>query len=674
MRARRRTTISAIASGRGSTGWSAPVVALVFLAACAEVPEGPSTGPGPVATHPPDADPEPDPIEPVADDQETFSVQIDRDADDLKFEIHVEVKRADTNTLEPLAVLPSWRPSEDPGPETVSGVAAGDVISFTVANDDNNRIIHAFRVVRPGQLHVLSTEQMFQDSRLDKRRLPNYSASLSSYDIFLLDPLRIERSKDSGGGGMGAVFEGLRDEDTDWYEYRGREAIGVKDSFDVRFHNGGIGEDVQPMVYSHQEFAKSLGVNAGLSLGVAGKAGGKLGGSFKSMWGESSSRKQVFAYAKKQVSTYTVVLKPEDAKLDSRFMDAVRALPVPASAPASLGAAKADRAKFAAYRTFIDNWGTHYPTATEYGGYLFYYHQSTLEKAARNRGTQFDISAEVKGNVKGVDVGTDWGVSHSESSKVENEDSESKSGYMFVGGSGSPDSWQVGDNLMPIKVELERLDGLLTASFFKLDPDDAEEPKLAIRRKMLAYALQSYIGSVSDDGTPLKPRVFEMKLTDWTLKKNPWGISNEENIYGKVIGVSQHGSKQQTTVVWSRSEQPGSRVIAKQGDRERFPSRTLRIVLEPRNGRPPNPNDGSFAIGAELLQWHATGAHTCLGQGTLEIPLRDVSKLPTNFRKTLTLGGTKCDKKNYGNAPDGREIAVNANVKEIGMQELGFHF
>ncbi len=162
------------------------------------------------------------------------------------------------------------------------------------------------------------------------------------------------------------------------------------------------------------------------------------------------------------------------------------------------------------YKAFLNEWGTHYPTQTWYGGINMMVMSMTEEQFMESKGWSIDLKGEAEKKVK-----VEAGFSYAQNETFEEMSTRSKTVEYAKGGSGSGGGWNVNmGNAQPVNIELSRLHDLIQVSYFK---DGSSENDLAGRRAMLQYAIEDYIGSATDAGTSLKPRIFRISDVQWKM-------------------------------------------------------------------------------------------------------------------------------------------------------------
>ena len=443
----------------------------------------------------------------------------------------------------------------------------GDIFSFEIEEETDFKF-GTYKVKQLGEEYQLEANMRFADARAIYTRIFNAEANRFSFDILHIDPILIE----SGGGKRKQIFESLDDDDKDWEPYD--DNVVLKRSFRFKKENNGIGTTETKMSYGSQSFKNSFSASVGVSAEVAGVKGSQSLG-FTKMTKDENALGKVYTFARRADTVYYIDLVKEHVKLDRGFKDAVLALPNPEALPNTLPEAKRQPG-FATYKIFVTKWGTHFPTRVYYGGFLMAYKRSTMTELLKEDGYGVSVKQGVSVPVGPASVGVEGSFGYSEEQRYVSKNSTEKTGYFYLGGMGGPNDWTVDNHkVQPIKIQLSRLNELLTPAFFK---DETSESELAGRKAMLKFARKEYIGSATDDGTSLKPKIFELKVDRWEIKDSPHG-NNKEAIYGHVKASLEVNSKEvESKYVWNRSDKPGSRVTAFKGYRENFSGNSSQIL------------------------------------------------------------------------------------------------
>ncbi len=565
-----------------------------------------------------------------------------------------------------------------PDEEVTLQAAIGDVFDFEIKGT-SDFTLPPYTVEQFNQKYQFEIGMRWKDARTKYARTTNADANRFSYDIFHLNPLYIDQAMAEGGGKQQQIFESLEEDDRDWKVYDGD--VALKKTFDLKVVDRGEGKTETKMYYGSQAFEKGFSANVGVSGGVP-VATGSLSVGFNKMTKDESAQGEVFTYSRKADTAYIIDLVPKQAKLHRHFKEEVLKLEVPATVPVDLAQAKKQDG-FAAYRNFITQWGTHYPTRVHYGGYIVAYKRNTLEEVASEDGWGVTVKAGVSAPVGPASVGVEGEFGYSEKQKYADKNSTEKMGYFHVGGRGDDKSWNVGDQVQPIQIQLARLDELLTPIYFK---DQTPANDLAGRRAMLKFALEEYIGSKTDAGQALRPKVFKIVADNWRIIKGA-NDDKEFDLYGNIKIFSDN----KDLSLWEKGKDDDEKVA--KGRTIYFPkgSELTKVVY---------PSRGAFYLSQHqfilnaLLAWdnpYVGGPQHCIGFAWKSITLDQVNmdlnqSLQIQFRK----GQYRCDELDIPGATpaeleklrkiyrdnfylDGDwEIDVVTKVYEVEFSEMGF--
>jgi hypothetical protein len=216
------------------------------------------------------------------------------------------------------------------------------------------------------------------------------------------------------------------------------------------------------------------------------------------------STQEVSTMSKIDGTEYTIDLVNEEIELADDFVEDVQKLPVPTQKYASIEEAKAD-AGWNNYRTtFIEKWGTHYPTQVTYGGYFLGIKTSSLKQIVKSNTNT--ISAEAYISAAAI-TKAGGGVSNSNTKSSDTTNSLEKVQFEQIGGAGNSfDDWQSDrKSASPIGINLSSSANLLTDDVFKgaINSDD-----LSKKQKMLELAFEDY--DVSKPKYPVASPVREI--------------------------------------------------------------------------------------------------------------------------------------------------------------------
>lgn len=390
----------------------------------------------------------------------------------------------------------------------------GDVYEVLVV--DGNKDISGWHknifVSDPNQHIYVYGQRPLEDQKLSFTDLSQVDSEANFYGVDLgsYDPRNVNSSFSAT-----PIFESLQ---LDHVDYTVQSKNIVKRGFyysDVKISKG---SSKTRMAHGYGEFSTALSVNVSgtFPLGKA-PASGSVGVGYSEMTKEGWSTTDVFAFTKEHKSLYKLDVKPEEASLDARFVNAVM------------------RAKTQYdLKKVRETFGTHYAKTVFYGGEYLTYARFSEQEYSKLQSKGVDIKASVQTSAKTVKDtsktnqaetsskggnGGSVGISYKtvEGEGYTNSDGELK--YRAVGGYGSFDSWQIDDsNVVPIGVELAPMYELLTAKVFKNGADPAE---LKRKQAILKKDYDVYVKSLPRIGkTPLPTKYINVTLTNMRVTEH----------------------------------------------------------------------------------------------------------------------------------------------------------
>ncbi len=558
---------------------------------------------------------------------------------------------------------------------TVDNVKIGDVFSFKAA--DENLRIAPYTITALGGNHPLRAGKRYTDA---KGQRVNTKASEHSFDIFMIDPIYIDYTADKdiknqdgkviGKGGMRKqVFKSLVENDLDWKSYEGDgNDIALRNHFKKESINEGSDKSRTETNYSDQSFKQSFTGNIGVSAGNEKSGKGGASASVTYATEEASSQRNIYTYSRSFHTVYDIVLERSAIELTDEFKNAIKALP---ETPGQ------------AYKTFIEEWGTHYPTRVGYGGLMTGVMTMDEKTFMSSKGWDVDLKGEVE---KGAKV--DGGFKYGQNKTFNDIHSMSKSLYYYKGGTGgSGGNWSVKQGTaQPLRIQLSRLHELLEARLFS---NVLTAEQIDKRKKLLEAALTEYIGADYDPGTSLKPRVFRMSNVRWKMIEEKDGVETP-NIFGSVVvslvdkspapapepvdpnsleyrKINSDRNRRglpiitvrnipkkdysQSVFAFNRTDKAGSRVIAAKGYEEKTSAEITFMV-------PKAPEDWSkyfsFSLMATLSDYDGASANDFIGQKSTSVVLSSIEKGKQTIKLELR--------------SDSGDIDVMADIEEIGLE------
>jgi hypothetical protein len=419
--------------------------------------------------------------------------------------------------------------NDDEGGKKSVPANKGDRFVFTPTYSKDFQIT-PYLVRKLGETYSIDLELQFQEARSRYAKVPNEDASRSSFDIFYVPPAHIDKPRKDGGGMRGKIFKKLNDTDTDWDE---AGDVAFKKHFSLRKINSGEGSETLASRYGMNSFKESFSFNLSLGGEIPGLGGVTNSFGFSKETEESFAQEEVFTFARIDQEVYELSLNKEYIDFEDDFVDAVKELTTPASVPQSEEAARANATLWDEYQKFIQDWGTHYPTSVTYGGFYLYMKTSSMKEYIESYSEEFNASNKASVEIKKIKVEREANGSYGTTNSYENKEKDSKEIFMFRGGSGAKESWNVPeDAAQPVAMEIERLHELFYPTYFK---NEISETELAGKRKMLGFALDGYIGPKVEDGKEnlsKMPVYYEVIAENWSMEAKDEG--GRADIYGMV--------------------------------------------------------------------------------------------------------------------------------------------
>lgn len=390
----------------------------------------------------------------------------------------------------------------------------------------------------------------YSSSNDDFKSLPSQVASESSFDIYKIPPARIDLSKNQGGGIRQQIFKDLKDGDTN---YNLVEDYALKPHFALTISKESKGSQKTSSVYGAQNFKKSLAANIEVgastpNIGIEAKYG------FSVATESAIAKEEVFSLSRVEGTEYSIDLVNDQIELTDDFVNDVLGLPVPKSTYATIEEAKADTG-WANYRnTFIEKWGTHYPTQVIYGGYFWGIRTSSLEQITTSE--TFTENAEASITAAAIaNIGA--GVSTSKSSGKETKVGKEQIFFEQLGGSGGTfDSWASDfDKARAVGISLTSLENLMVDAYFK---GKVVSVDLEAKRNMLKWALKDYEQTrpkYESSGPSLE--IYELSPQSLVFKSaddDGW-VDDVVEVFGKVnVKVGKYDSARSNVIPDDRTK------------------------------------------------------------------------------------------------------------------------
>jgi hypothetical protein len=189
--------------------------------------------------------------------------------------------------------------------------------------------------------------------------------------------------------------------------------------------------------------------------------------SVQHMYGTETS----YTFGEARMEAYALVLDRARVELDDRFRRRVMEL-------------KQNRD----YKGFIESYGTHYPHAVTYGGRGVLRMEMDKTTFSRMMSQGVDVATNANVALKFVSAGGGVTEGSEVSDSFREEMSNQFDSFRWVGGSAGfgKESWQVGDKVTPVFLDLRPIDALLAAPFFS-DPKVIGEVRQGLGNEIARY-------------------------------------------------------------------------------------------------------------------------------------------------------------------------------------------
>jgi len=167
-----------------------------------------------------------------------------------------------------------------------------------------------------------------------------------------------------------------------------------------------------------------------------------------------------------------------------------------------------------------------------------------ITKVGSTQGWGVDVKNKVEADLKKVNASREIGFGYSQSESWDNDNSNSETTVFYKGGEGNASNWKVTDgSVQPVALELARLSNLLQdpAKFnWKINQADLDN-----KRGALEKAISDYMGSDTDDGKPIRPKMYKLSDFEWKLVD---GQDNYDyaNVFGAIMASVTTDSKNVT--------------------------------------------------------------------------------------------------------------------------------
>jgi len=293
------------------------------------------------------------------------------------------------------------------------------------------------------------------------------------------------------------------------------------------------GVEQTTILFSSNQERKSSSVNVGanLDVGKKGSGSGKIGISREESKFESNNQSMI----RKQIvgEAYWVVYAKEHMELANGFSKFLR---------------NSNNLKtYADFKRMFDLYGTHWPVATLFGGYIRYDEMFDTKEMSESITKTLSVDIAAKAPVPkapSATVGGSVGFTQSDTNEMRNKESQGRASFESQGGQpgASFGMWNMAtptaaDNYVPLKVELRTIDELIWPELMGIK-DPAEATRIHALRVKTGKMLGQYIDEVQGINTTedWNPRVYEVTMTRAVVSQDDdEGSGNEPDFFGSLI-------------------------------------------------------------------------------------------------------------------------------------------
>lgn len=292
------------------------------------------------------------------------------------------------------------------------------------------------------------------------------------------------------------------------------------------------GVEQTTVMFSSDQERKSTSTNVGVSLDAKkGGGSGKIGVSREESKFESNNQSMI----RKQIvgEAYWVVYAKEHMELAKGFSKFLKK--------------QGNLRNYSDFKRMFQQYGTHWPIATLFGGYIRYDEKFDTKEMAESITKTLSVDFSAKAPVPkapSATVGTNVGFTQSDTNEMKSKESSGKASFESQGGQpgASFSMWNMAtptqaDNYVPLKVELRGIDELIWPELMGItDPKEAQ--RIHALRLKTGQMLQRYIDEVNgvNDNYDWSPRIYEVSITRAVVSQDDdEGSANEPDFFGSLI-------------------------------------------------------------------------------------------------------------------------------------------
>jgi hypothetical protein len=324
--------------------------------------------------------------------------------------------------------------------------------------------------------------------------LKNLSYLGRGYDITTLDPILLGNSVDHFP--KGAVIE-IDSSNTKPIPDGSAE---IPKGTEYAPLSGGISRAESHELFTSYDFQQEFSANIEVSVGLPGVFSASQSVSYENFKQVTKTHEMMQIITERVALIHALSLlkdyPPEKLKVAERFAAQVAKLPHDKTAKS-----------FAAYRQFIEDFGTHYADRIIFGGRVIQRINLTGETYYELKSHKIDIGGKAEGILKGIELGGSSNQSYSQKHIFEKRSKDRVESAQFSGGrpKSNFDDWvdSLDKDPGPVKMKLSPIYDVLTKEFF---PND---PHIQAKQKLLKVAIDSYVKNNGDYFGPLNIRYAE---------------------------------------------------------------------------------------------------------------------------------------------------------------------
>ncbi len=457
----------------------------------------------------------------------------------------------------------------------------------------------------------------FQDQKFPRSLGPMYRG----YDITRMNPFSLkvcpkddvdcatDKQGRSGVHGGREVFRTLRPQSRLYYHPKNATQYILPEDLSMSVLNDGFGSLSSQLATSQEEYERTTALSVGASFATYQKTD-----TSKTLETSNSS----FIVADAIVRKFALVRRPAWSMLSDEFRRDVNKL--------------MERGSTYKVENLIEDYGTHYPYAITFGGRGRMEAEVSMEQMATHQTSTQGFSGSVSatrsvqapgrgpdgsgGPTTGTDVSLGLNVTNSRHRSLVEGLSEESREFWYIGGEGgfSEQSFTVGDNYVPIFIDLRPISELVGPPWFVGRRPSQSDLSLAIGQYLRARELELRARRNI-------ARSYKAEIEKVECFISVTGVSDDCHLYGemditadKIVGsVLTSG-----TAHWKRTKEGGSRIVI--GPQQKVdPNLSIIVTADP-----DALNNAWVSFRLKFREWRLVGSSQKCPVKDLRIPLRDV--------------------------------------------------